>query len=192
MTLFHSQMSRDFKTRVFGLFPAGTLSFIAVAAATRTQAFQDYAQAFLTSGCEKAVALINEQDPGIVPYLTVRANLLINTRENSLANLPPVFREDVSFLQRTADHLTPTESLYVQFFRGVLSQRPVILANGLPAGMTPTETRAFLSVATSTLAGTQTRLVVFTPDQSLLAAHPETSFTTVPPLTADSAHQAEA
>lgn len=188
MALFHSQTGDAFRDHVTGLFKAGTISFIYVPQAAQTQTFTNYVQAFITNGCTKALALINATDTGIVPYLSVRANLLINGHSQALTQLPQAFREDTSFLERTADHLTPMESFYVQFFRGVLSNRPIILANGLPAHLDPVETRAFLSLATGTLASSQSRLVLFTADHELLEAHPDNSFKSVPTLTGTKNH----
>lgn len=184
MTLFHPQAAQTFRNHVETLFSAGTISFVFVPAATLSQTFSAYAQTFVNGGCTKALALVDETDTGIVPYLTVRANLLINSRGQMLEQLPKALRQDTLFLNQLANHLTPAESLYIQFFRGVISKRSIILANGLPASMAPTETRAFLSLASQALHGTDSRFVILTADQGLIDAHPAHSFTTVPSLTA--------
>lgn len=182
MTLFHSQTAQTFRDHVKTLFAPGMISFVFVPATALTQTFADYTQAFVNGGCTKALALVDQTDTGIVPYLSVRANLLINSRGSAMDLLPAVLREDTLFLDQLASQLTPAESLYLQFFRGVMSKRPVILANGLPASMVPTETRTFLSLAAQTLAGSDSRFVILTADQGLIDAHPDHSFTAAPNL----------
>ncbi|WP_203623168.1 branched-chain amino acid ABC transporter ATP-binding protein [Lacticaseibacillus sp. 866-1] len=186
MTLFHPQMAQSFRDHVQTLFAPGTTSFVFVSADSLSQTFAAYTQAFVSGGCTKALALVDETDTGIVPYLSVRANLLINSRGPALNQLPEALRQDTLFLDQPASQLTPAESLYVQFFRGLMGKRSVILAKGLPAVMVPTETRAFLSFANQALAGTHSRFVILTADQSLIDAHPDHSFTRAPSLAAAS------
>lgn len=182
MTLFHPQAAA-FRTQVEQLFQPGVISFIYTPTEQLKTLSLSYTQAFLAAGCAKSFALIDQEETGIVPYLSVEANLLINGKAASLSRLAPALRNDAAFLAQSATQLNPAQSLYVQFFRGLLGDRQVILMNDFPASMDIQEIRLFLNTATTALHQSASRLVILTADENLITAHPDTSWSEAPRLT---------
>lgn len=190
MTLFHPQAAA-FRTQVEQLFHPGVISFIYTPTEQLKTLSLSYTQAFLAAGCAKAFALIDQEETGIVPYLSVEANLLINGKAASLNRLAPALRNDAAFLAQSATQLNPAQSLYVQFFRGLLGDRQVILMNDFPASMDIQEIRLFLNTATAALHQGPSRLVILTADENLITAHPDTSWSEAPSLTPTTAKRGQ-
>ncbi|WP_225047051.1 hypothetical protein [Lacticaseibacillus kribbianus] len=190
MPIFHNHAATAFQARLQQLFTPADLYFIYAqdAAALATTA-RSYTQAFVASGAIKTLGMVDQHETGIVPYLSVRANLLINGQTQPTDLIPQAIQRDLMQLDEPAAALTPAQSLYLQLFRGLFAGRRFLLMTDFPASMTLQEKRYFMNSATAAVRRTATSLLVLTTDTNLVAAHPGTSWWTAPdlaPLTADS------
>lgn len=184
MPLFHSPITQQFQHRLRALFPEAGLYYIQLADQARVETcFQAYTRAFTTANNIKQLGMIALPDAGIVPYLTVRSNILINGQHQSFSLLPEALRKDSQFLDADASALSASQSLYVQLFRGLLAGRQFLLMRDFPQSMIPQETRLFLDCAHEAVQSADARLIILTTDAGLIAANPETSWTTPPHLT---------
>lgn len=183
MAIFHSQKAKQFEAAVTNLFTPADLYYIHFTdAQTLQQCFNTYTQAFITNGATKKMAIISQQDAGIVPYLTVRSNILINGQHRPFALVPEALRKDTLFLDGDATHLTATQSLYIQLFRGLMAGRQFILMQDFPENIGPQETRLFLTCAQEAVAASGVSLIILTTDNGLIQANPDTSWQVAPHL----------
>ncbi|WP_461213368.1 hypothetical protein [Lacticaseibacillus sp. GG6-2] len=183
MPLFHSHLTQQLQHRLHTLFPTSALYYIQLADQAHVSAcFQHYTQAFTDANITKQLGLITVPDAGIVPYLTVRSNILINGQHQSFDLLPEAMRKDTLFLDADASTISAAQSLYVQLFRNLLAGRQFLLMRDFPETMTPQETRLFLDCAQEAVHATNAHLIILTTDAGLIAANPTTSWTTAPQL----------
>ncbi|MFD1484709.1 branched-chain amino acid ABC transporter ATP-binding protein [Lacticaseibacillus baoqingensis] len=183
MPLFHHQVAKNFHQQLASLFtPAGLYYLYFPDHASLQQSYQAYTQAFISANCAKHMGMITYPDASIVPYLTVRSNILINGQQRDFSLLPESLRRDTLFLDQSAAHLTAVQSLYVQLFRGLLAGRQFLLMTDFPEAMTLQETRLFLTHAQAAVTRTDASLIILTTDESLIAANPDTSWKTPPAL----------
>ncbi|WP_262314805.1 hypothetical protein [Lacticaseibacillus parakribbianus] len=190
MPLFHNRAAKAFQAQLHQLFSPADLYFIYQPdQATLQTTTRTYSQQFLANGARKALGLIDETDAGIIPYLSVQANLLINGQTQSFALIPAALRRDLVFLDQPARDLTPAQSLYVQLFRGLFAGRQFLLMADFPQSMTLQEKRLFMDTATTAVRQTNTSLLVLTTDTNLVAAHPATSWWAAPDLQPTAAAQ---
>ncbi|WP_125705483.1 hypothetical protein [Lacticaseibacillus daqingensis] len=183
MPLFQSNTTKTFQAQVRQLFTPADLYFIYCANLSALETcYRQYIQAFMANGARKSLGLITPTDTGVVPYLSVRNNLLINGRTKDLALIPDAFRRDLLQADVPATALTVTQTLYLQLFRGVVAGREFLLMHDFPARMTLQERRDFLNVAATSVRARGTSLILLTQDENLITAHPATSWTTAPQL----------
>ncbi|MFD1431677.1 branched-chain amino acid ABC transporter ATP-binding protein [Lacticaseibacillus yichunensis] len=186
MQIFHVRAAQAFATRLDALFAPSHLYYLQQPSDdVRDETFRRYGQTFIANGASKLLATITLPDAGLVPYLTVRGNLLINGESLPFDILPENLRRDSDFLDQQASALTDQQSLYIQLFRGLLAGRQYLLMRDLPASMDPQERRLFLACAEAALAHSTARLLMLTTDAALIAANPQTSFQTPPDLLHD-------
>lgn len=184
MAIFHSQKAKNFENTLANLFtPAGLYYIHFDAQSALDQCFETYAEAFIAAGATKSMAMISQVDAGIVPYLTVRSNILINGQHRPFALLPEALRKDTLFLDGAATTLTASQSLYIQLFRGLMAGRQFLLMQGFPPTMGPQETRLFLDAAQEAVAAAGASLIILTTDSGLIQANPATSWQVAPSLT---------
>ncbi|WP_407892476.1 hypothetical protein [Lacticaseibacillus sp. N501-2] len=183
MAIFHSQRAKHFETTLTNLFTPAGLYYIHFADATAlTHGFETYAQTFVSHGAAKNMAMISQQDASIVPYLTVRSNILINGQHRPFTLIPEALRKDTLLLDSDAKHLTPAQSLYVQLFRGLMSGRQFLLMQDFPEALDPQETRLFLTCAQEAIAQADASLIILTTDMGLIQANPKHSWQEAPSL----------
>lgn len=188
MPLFHTRVAQQFQTRLADLFtPAGLYYVQLPDAAAVVACFMDYTQAFVSTSSTKQLATITLPDAGIVPYLTVRSNMLINGQHHPFTLVPEALRKDTLFLDGDATALTAVQKLYIQLFRGLLAGRQFLLMSDFPAAMTPQETRLFLNCAQTAVKAAGASMIILTTDTGLIAANPDTSWSTPPQLNMPSA-----
>lgn len=188
MALFHNQAAKAFATRVADLFTPAAIYYVHVASSQAlTEQHRVYQQAFAANGAAKKLGNIILPDAAILPYLTVRSNLLINGQKVPFEILPESFRRDTLFLDQTAKALTAEQSLYVQLFREILAARPFLLMPDFPSDMSPQERRQFIDYAEPTIKASKTSLILLTQDEKLIAANPTHSFAQAPALTVPAA-----
>ncbi|MCI1986431.1 MAG: branched-chain amino acid ABC transporter ATP-binding protein [Lactobacillus sp.] len=191
MPLFHSHVAKHFRQQLTDLFtPAGLYYLYFTDHSALQVGYQAYTQAFVAANSTKQLGTITFPDATIVPYLTVRSNLLINGQHQDFSLLPENLRRDSLFLDQPAKHLTAAQSLYIQLFRGLLAGRQFLLMTDFPDAMTLQETRLFLTHAEAAVTHTDSSLIILTTDQSLITANPDTSWQQPPVL--DPRHPATA
>ncbi|KRL43940.1 hypothetical protein [Lacticaseibacillus manihotivorans] len=183
MAIFQSQKSKHFEAALTNLFtPAGMYYIHFADAQALAKCFDTYAQAFIKNGATKNMAMISQKDAGIVPYLTVRSNILINGQHRPFALIPEALRKDTLFLDGDATQLSPAQSLYIQLFRGLMAGRQFLLMQDFPENMGAQETRLFLNSAQEAVAASGASLIILTTDMGLIQANPHTSWQVAPRL----------
>ncbi|WP_390409458.1 hypothetical protein [Lacticaseibacillus jixiensis] len=183
MVLFQKRQTEGFQARLAELFTPATLAYIQYPDQTAVAAgFQMISRQFISTNNTKLLGMITLPDAAIVPYLTVRSNILINGQHRSFDLVPEHLRKDTTFLDTPADGLTATQSLYIQLFRGLVAGRTYLVMSDFPAAMTLQERRIFLDYAKAAVAQADACLIVLTTDAQLIAANPATSWRTPPEL----------
>lgn len=183
MQIFHTKAAKTFAAQLTQLFTPAAVYYIYLPdTAAVTTAAHAYAQEFQANNAAKHLAMISLPDAAIVPYLTVRSNLLINGQAVPFDILPEAFRRDTLFLDQDATQITAEQSLYIQLFRGILAGRQFMLMTDFPDSMSPQEKRVFLDYAEEAVAKTGTSLIILTQDHNLITANPATSWPTPPTL----------
>ncbi|WP_179395007.1 hypothetical protein [Lacticaseibacillus absianus] len=184
MPIFHIRAAKSFEAALRQLFtPAGLYFVYTPDADALATCYHTYTQAFVANGATKALGVISQADAGIVPYLSLRANLLINGQTQPLDIIPADLRRELPLLDGPATPLTPVQALYLQLFRGLFAGRQFLLMADFPTSMTPPDKRYFLNVADKLVRQTGSSLILLTQDQNLITAHPDTSWWAAPTLT---------
>ncbi|MHA3065747.1 hypothetical protein [Lacticaseibacillus saniviri] len=144
--------------------------------------FQRYVKQFVDAGIMKDIGLISQTDTAIIPYLTVRSNLMVNQHKVPFDILPEFIRTDKLFLENPATDLSIRQQLDIQFFRSVLAnKRYMFMADGLD-NLSTDEARDFLTTVVQPLAAIESSLIILTTDKSLVEANPKTGMMTAPTL----------
>ncbi|WP_054722191.1 hypothetical protein [Lacticaseibacillus nasuensis] len=178
------QLQLQFITQVHQVFPPAHITFVHATPELAAATMREYQQVCHRQGAARLFAAIGLPAPAVVPYLSVRSNLLLNGEKVPFHVLPKAFREDLDFLNRPAVALTTEQSLYVQLFRAILGGRQLIVMGDFPATMAVQAVRAFITLAQTALRQTTSSLVVFTQDETLLAANAQHQLATPPVLSA--------
>lgn len=182
MVLFQKRDTETFQTQLAELFARATLAYIQYPdEAAMASGFQSISRQFMSMN-NKLLGMISLQDAAIVPYLTVRSNILINGQRRDFDLVPEHLRKDALFLDTPADTLTAAQSLYIQLFRGLVAGRDYLVMRDFPASMTLQERRLFLDDAQTAVAQADACLIVLTTDPQLIAANPATAWRTPPAL----------
>ena len=183
MLFFNQKAKHSLRQQLAQFFDTPGVYFVYANTSEQSSAtYQQYVSQFVKNNLMRDIGLISSDDSAIIPYLTVKANLLINGHNVPLELVPSFLNHDTVYLEQLAEHLTPRQSLDIQFFRSILAgKRYIFMDDGLSA-LDPVEVRNFLVDAIQALKATESTLIVLTTDHSLLESNPETAFETAPKL----------
>jgi len=177
MLFFQSKTKKTLTTQLASLFAEPGIYFISTRDNTQTaDYYQLYVNQFMHHNLMRNIGLISTTHTAIIPYLSVKANLLINGNVKPLELVPSFLQHDTVYLEQRAETISLRQSVDIQFFRSILAGKRYLFMEDSRAALSAAEMRDFLVDATQAVKATDASLIILTADQSLLNSTPVATF----------------
>ncbi|KRM72991.1 hypothetical protein [Lacticaseibacillus brantae] len=177
MLFFQSKTKKTLNALLANLFAEPGIYFISTRDNTQTaNQYQDYVNRFMQHNLMRTIGLISTTHTAIIPYLSVKANLLINGNVKPLELVPSFLQHDTVYLEQSAQSISLRQSVDIQFFRSILAGKRYIFMEDSQAALSAAEMRDFLVDATQAVKATEASLIILTADHSLLNSTPVATY----------------
>lgn len=191
MFLNLSNQQETFYQNFKSYFPLGRLTFIyGDSDQVVHNSYATYLNVLTRHRVLKTIGFISQSNDLILPYLSGKANILLNDSWSSLTKkgkerLTQYFDQSVidrEFLGKLGKDLTDSERFFVQFFRNLVSNKEYIIIDNMIDQKTSPEVRellmAFRTIAQENAVG----IILFTTNMTLIKANPKESLLNIPSL----------
>ncbi|MFL2029085.1 P-loop NTPase family protein [Loigolactobacillus zhaoyuanensis] len=183
-SFYSTKNQNSFLNKWQTVFVPGQLYFINVPLSDqRRLVIQRYLKLFTQHHLHKRLGIITTQEDVLLPYLSVRENILLNLNGSAEKKYPWQAVYEHEFFEKDAVDLTTSERFYVQLYRNIFAGKDVILVNATLDDYPPAVMRAVLLKLNQITKNSPVTMVFLTANQELLSSEREQSLHTIPFLT---------
>jgi len=163
------------------VFTPAQLYFLSVPEADQRQKIiQQYLKLFTQHHLNKRLGIITAQEDILLPYLSVRENILLNLNGSTKKKHQWQTTHSHDFFEKEGSELTTTERFYVQLYRNLFAGKDIILIDASLDDYPPAEMRAVLQKLNQLLVSAPLTIIFLTANQELLNSEHEQSIRTIP------------